>query len=224
MKINVDPAIKLSDILTSLSFLLAVLALIFTLQKDRVTSDRAQVTNARSLLSSGLGRLDRWGALSDSAFDEAQPALVQATEIWAKDGNVVVARDYLWRELNGIFQSVDRRILDEKLTSSYIDLYTLSRDMPDEYRMALNSLHDLSGKTRLSILSDTEEIVLSFEQRTGVRVTAEMGNLLRTAIVKDRQDFHDKFITITAALSRRILASLAKSDDDLLAELRSQRL
>jgi hypothetical protein len=134
MRVSFDPTIKLSDVITSLSFVLAVLALVYSQQKDRTAAEREQLAEARTMLSNCLSKLERWGELSVSVFDEVQPFLVQTTEIWAKDGDVVPARDYLWRELNSLFSSVDMKIKDDKISGAYIDLYRLSVDLPDAYR------------------------------------------------------------------------------------------
>jgi len=224
VNIGFDTTIKLSDLLTSLSFILAVVAFLYTHQKDRTTADREQISEARVILTNGLSGLERWGNLAESVFDEAQPNIIVTTEIWAKDGNVIMARDHLWRELNTIFQDVERKILDEKLSSAYIALYRISKDLPMEYRDVLTKLRQLSDETRRATLLDTQRAVLGFDQQKGERVTAQMGDQLREAIESNRMKYHDKFTEITASISARILNGVAKDDQDLLVSIRLQSL
>ena len=116
MKVSFDPTVKLSDVVTSLSFILAIFALIYSQSKDRQTANEQRLAEARTVLSIGITQLERWGVLSESIFDEVQPTLVQTSELWdEKGGNVIAARDYLWRQLNIIYTIASAKILDEKI-------------------------------------------------------------------------------------------------------------
>lgn len=64
---------------------------------------------------------------------------------------------------------------------------------------------------------------MSFEQKKGERITAEMGNQLRNVVAKDRREFDDRLAEITGSLSQVILSSLAKKDSELLAAVRDKR-
>lgn len=218
--ISFDPTVKLSDVITSLSFILAILALVYSQSKDRQTADDQRLVQARTVLSNGITKLERWAALSKSVFDEMQPTLVQTSEIWNEKNDVFAARDYLWRELNRIYTGVSTKILDEKISTAYIDLYRVSPTLPDNYRDTLDKLEKLAEKVRTDVLGDTEGAVLSFKDRRGERFTAEMGNALRAAVSRDRQFFNDREHEIITPLLQRIVSDVAKKDSELLAELR----
>jgi hypothetical protein len=216
MAASFDTTIKLSDILTSLSFLLAVLALVYNQMKDRQANNRARIAEARAVLSKGLAKLERWAALSESVFDEMQPTLVQASELWSgKEGDVIIARDYLWRELNRIYAGASAKILDEGLSTAYVDLYCVSKTLPEVYRTMFDDLSKLSQDT-----ADTESAVLSFEDEEGPRVTALMGNKLRAEVARDREAFKEGISRIMAPVLLNFASDVAKGDHDLLAGLR----
>jgi hypothetical protein len=221
LMISFDPTVKLSDVITSLSFILAILALVYSQSKDRRTADQQRLAEARTVLSSGITKLERWTSLSESIFDEMQPTLVQTSEIWnEKDGDVIAARDHLWRELNRIYTGVSTKILDERISTAYIDLYRVSSTLPADYRRTLDELEKLAKEIRVKVLADTEQAVLSFSHKHGERVTAELGNALRAEVSRDRQIFREAEEKLIAPFLQRIVSDVAKTDGELLAKLR----
>jgi hypothetical protein len=220
MRISFDPTVKLSDVITSLSFILAILALVYSQSKDRKTADQQRLAEARTVLSNGITKLERWTALSESIFDEMQPTLVQTSEIWNdKNGDVIAARDYLWRELNRIYTGVSTKILDERISTAYIDLYRVSPTLPGDYKRTVDELEKLAKEVKDKVLGGTEQAVLSFSKSRGERITSQMGNALRAEVARDRQTFRETEEEIIAPFLQRIVTDVAKKDGELLAKL-----
>ncbi len=224
MNVTFDPTIKLSDILTSLSFILAVLALVFSRQKDRTTARQAQVSEARTVLATSLRKLERWRDVAASVFDDMQPSLVQTTEIWAKNGDVAAARDYLWTEVNNILAGIARTIAREQIKVAHVELYRISHDLPNHYREALTALTQLSTRSMGRLMLETQAVVLSFTKAAPPWVTAEMGNALREAVAPLKVEFLEQVEQTLGPLRERILHSLEKSEADTWTDIRNRAL
>ncbi len=218
MRVTFDPTIKLSDILTSLSFILAVFALLYSQQKDRDSVWHERAAEARTILSNGAVKLNRWVQLSDAIFDDAQIELVQASEIWGKDGNVIGARDYLWRQWGRLFSEFHKKVVDEKIPGAYIDLFRINETLAKAYQDSLDKLTAIEKANEESMLLHTQQVVLSFGKGSADRVTAQMGNKLREVVAGDREKFTAQVAVIAVPLQRRIMDDIKQPDAQLLTK------
>src|SRR5712672_1543551 len=95
-----DRTIRLTDVLTSVTVIVSVVALTITWTKDRDTRVREQANHVRVAAADTLAKLERWKALQLSLYDDLQPAFVETSEMLSTDFNVIRARDQLWKKIN----------------------------------------------------------------------------------------------------------------------------
>jgi len=224
LKITFDPTIKLSDVITSLSFVLAVLALVLSQQKERSAIKAAQVSEARTVLSVSLTKLERWKDVSLSVFADVQPLIIQTTEIWAKDGNVEAARDYLWRELNQLIALVDRGIATEQIKVAHVSLYPISDSLPQRFRETIREMTNASDRIRTELILAMQDVVLGFQNVGDPRITAVMGNRLREVVDPLRHRLDVQTDALIEPVRQRILAGLGLDEDALWRASRERRL
>lgn len=224
MNITFDPTFKLSDILTSLSFILAVLALIFSQRKERSAIQAERVGEARTLLSNSLVKLERWRDVSTQVFDDSQPLIIHTTEIWAKDGEAGAARDHMWKELNVLFSAADKEIADEQVKVAHIMLYPLSASLPEQYRRALSALDAINASARNDLVLRTQDVIMGFDGAPRPWHTAKMGNALRAVVEPVQDRFREDVERVIAPLREGILSALGRSEGDLWRHLRERSL
>jgi hypothetical protein len=112
MSLIVDRTLKAGDVLTSLTIIVSVVALITTLTKERDTRTREQADRVRVAAAKTLAKLERWQSLQLSLYQELQPVYVDVSESLARRFDVVAARDYLWKQVNAQRVRIAARILD----------------------------------------------------------------------------------------------------------------
>lgn len=190
MKINFDPTLKLSDILTAFSFMLAVAALLYSFGKDRNVAEREKYVQARSIISSSLGQIIRWNDISGSIYIEIQPAIIEASQIWAKSGNITEVRDFIWQRTSSINTEIKRRIIAEKIRTAYIDIYNVDAQLAEKYDESYRKI-DAINDTHFALLrSNLQEVIAKFDKYKGDRFTSEMGNALRRVVDDNQKSFN----------------------------------
>lgn len=159
----VDSTVKISDLLTSISVLVAGLALTYAVTKDRILRKRQQADAVRTAAAEALVKLERWAELSRSLGTNIQALLIEASELLGTSRDVGVARDYLWKGLNGTQRDLasEQRNLD--IESAFVRLYG---HRPETYASLQTVLQDLRKYQHACfawLLQATQERVLEFQ-------------------------------------------------------------
>ncbi len=94
---QLDWSIKVGDILTTLTIIVSVAALVVTWTKDRNARETAQADIVRTAAATAITQLDRWQSLNSSLYQELQPEFITTSEMLSKQYDVTKVRDYLWK-------------------------------------------------------------------------------------------------------------------------------
>lgn len=79
-RLTFDRTIALKDILTSLSILVSIAALLFAWGQDRQIREREQADRIRAAAAETLAKVERWEELSLWFFQDIQPLYVETSE------------------------------------------------------------------------------------------------------------------------------------------------
>src|SRR5438876_1156154 len=123
MALTLDKTIKASDLLTSVTIIVSVVALVITWTKDRDVRVREQADRVRTAAAKTLAKLERWQILQLSLYDQLQPVFVETSEMLEKEFNVIGTRDYLWKQINAQHTSISAKVLEEGFETAYVDLF-----------------------------------------------------------------------------------------------------
>jgi hypothetical protein len=123
MAFALDRTIKASDLLTSVTIIVSVVALVITWTKDRDVRVREQADRVRAAAAKTLAKLERWQTLQLSLYDQLQPVFVETSEMLGKEFNVIGTRDYLWKQLNAEHTRISAKVLEEGFETAYVDLF-----------------------------------------------------------------------------------------------------
>lgn len=174
-----QPQVKVGDLLTAASVLIAGLSLAYAVMKERGLRRRAQADLVRTAAAQALAKLLRWFSLARSLEDEVQDVLVETSELVKASGDVTSARDHLWKGLNAAHRAVAARQREEDLESAYVQLYGRRPEAFESYRRGLERLEEAEQRNFAQLLEEAQEQVLSFRDKLRAYQPAQLGNLLR---------------------------------------------
>ena len=120
---KIEWTIKASDLLTSLTIVVSVVALLVSWTKDQDVRTREQADKVRTAAAKTIAKLERWEAIQLSLYSELQPIYVEVSEGLAKQFDVVTSRDLLWKRINTLRVKIAARVLDEAVETAYVDLF-----------------------------------------------------------------------------------------------------
>jgi len=187
MALQFDRTIKAGDILTSITVMLSVIALVLSLAKDRATRVSDQANRVRAAAASTIVKLDRWQAVQLSMYQELQPSFVELSEELAKQYDVVAARDKFWRQVNLARTRVNKQVLDEQLATAYADIVT---HFPTARTKVIGALAEISSVEQQStevFLAKAERAILDLKGKQATYQTPDLGNALREAATQSAQ-------------------------------------
>ncbi len=215
MQFTLKRQISFGDLLTPISILISLVAVLLTWQNERESRTKQYADSIRGSCSTVSAKLERWGTLAGRYFDDIQLALITASTETARTHKNLPARTDLYRGLKEAEGKASQRIVDEQLEIAYTELYAYvpalrppfekirqqitAAERGSHYRLE-HSLQDKINDKKLLKCSDS----------------SVMGNALRTEAWEEREKLDKEIQQITAALRANILKLINLTDRDLL--------
>jgi len=211
-----DATLKIGDLLTSASVLVAATALIVAWWKDRSLRRRELADKIRRAAGNTLARLERWQEIVLALFDDAQPLFVEVAQDLVGKYDVTAARDKVWRELNRLRLALRRELRSEEIETAYVDLYTYHPAARDNFRDAIRTIRLAEEKAFRGFLQGTQDAILSFEGKEAAYETAELGNRLRETATDWKATFDLAIEQATMPLQAFLVSIMWQSDGETL--------
>jgi hypothetical protein len=214
--LRVDWSIKIGDLLTMATIVVSVTALLISWSKDRDSRQKEQANQVRVAVGTAVAKLDRLQALHLSAFQELQPVFVDTGEMLTRDFNVVAARDFLVKSINGQRTKIVGKALDEHIETAYIGLFS---HFPAIRPLFLDTLRQLKGAEEEvlgAFLDATQREVMALRQRKADYSSAELERTLRGLAAEHRADLELKTNRILEPVRAFLLQVVTKSDSEIL--------
>lgn len=217
-----DWSIKFGDILTSLTILVSVAALLVSWSKDRTASETEQADLVRSAAARALTQIDRWQLLNLALYQQLQPVFVETSESLSQDFNVIRARDHLWKEIDARRTAISQKILDEEILTSYVSLLSHFPEARKQSISLFQQLNAIEEKTSSSFLEASQQDVLKLEERRDGYTSAMLGNALRTTAQTFKEKFRQETVIVITPAKEFLLDVIAKSNSDILGISRNR--
>jgi len=221
--------LQIGDILTSLTILTSVIAMLISYSQDRNLRIKEKADNYRQASALTIANVERWKILSLSLFQKAQPIFVETSNKIVKKNNnsinidkinkneIIIARDFLWENLNKIKTFTDQKIIDEKIEIAYVHLYSYH---PAIRNVIINTIELLTKKEDLmfnQLLADTEKNIVSFLNYDRNKYqTPLLGNKLRTTASAIQITYKKDLETVCLPLFNVLYEMIIASDKKLL--------
>ncbi len=213
---RVDWSIRIGDLLTMVTIIVSVTAMLISWSKDREAKQKEQADQVRVAVGTAVAKLDRIQALHLSAFQELQPVFVDTAEMLAKDFNVVAARDFLSKRINGQRTKIVEKALDEHIETAYIGLFS---HFPAIRPLFLDTLRQLKGAEEEvlgAFLDATQRELMALRERKADYSSGELERSLRGIAAEHRADLERKTASILEPARAFLLQVVTKSDSEIL--------
>jgi hypothetical protein len=181
MPLNLDWTIKVSDVLTSVTIIVSVAALLLSLSKDRDVKVAEQANRVRTAAAIAISKLDRWQALQLSLYRELQPDFVELSEVLAEHYDLQHVRDQLWKRVNATRTVIAQKVLDEQLGTAYSDLLAHFPAARRKLTEAFAQLSSVESGVNENYLGASEQAILALQGKEKIYTTPTLGNALRKA-------------------------------------------
>lgn len=213
---RVDWSIKIGDLLTMATIIVSVTALLISWSKDRDSRLKEQANQVRVAVGTAVAKLDRIQALHLSAFQELQPAFVDTAEMLAKDFNVVAARDFLSKRINGQRTKIVEKALDEHIETAYIGLFSHYPAIRPLFLDTLRQLKAAEEEVLGAFLDATQREIMALRERKADYSSGELERSLRGIAAEHRADLERKTASILEPARAFLLQVVTKSDGEIL--------
>jgi hypothetical protein len=220
MPVSIDWTIKVSDVLTSVTIIVSVVALLLSLAKDRDTKAAEQANRVRTAAATAISKLDRWQALQLSFYQELQPAFVELSELLAEQYDVQHVRDQLWKRANSARTGIAQKVLDEQLGTAYSDLLSHFPAARLKFTDAFAQLSVIESTVMESYLADSEQAILSLQDKQKIYTTTTLGNALRQAASKHRNELQTRTDAVIAPVREYLFHVISLPDSKIIGTSR----
>lgn len=216
MKVKFNTDVKLSDLLTTISVLLAIATFLTAWVKDRRLRTRQYADRIRGAAANALAAVERWKELSLRLFDDLQPVISDADVALTTSGDVIKTRDSFWRAVVAAQALVRRSALEEKLSLAYVDLYAYEPGVHARYVRTTNAIRQAIDVADQRILQETQADIVSMEGQAKPFRSAALGNRLRETVSRVSKDLTAEFERVTASFDASMLSLVSASDEAIM--------
>ena len=216
--------ITIGDILTFLSIIISVTALLNVWMKERQIRNKEQADKIRTAAAKTLAKLERLKELSLWYYQDIQPIFVETSEMLTEKFDVIVARDFLWKMLNITRKNTAQRILDEEIEIAYVELYGYYPAIYDKFVSTIEIFKNEEEIAFKDLILTTQKDILSFKDHRGEYETAMLGNALRESCNINCESFQKKIEKTLKPIHEILVDLISKSDEDILKRKISEEI
>lgn len=220
MPVHIEWTIKISDVLTSVTIIVSVVALLLSLAKDRAAKAAGQADRVRAAAAVAISKLDRWQALQVSLYQELQPGFVELSESLAEKYDVQHIRDQFWKRVNFARTNITQKVLDEQLGTAYSDLLSHFPAARRTFTDAFAKLSGVESAVTKSYLAKSEKAILSLEGKQKTYTTPTLGKALRKAATEHSDELLAKTEAVIAPVREFLFHVISLADTEILAASR----
>jgi len=220
MRLKLDWSIKVSDLLTSITIVVSVIALLISWSKDREAKLTEQANRVRVAAATAIAKLDRWQALQLSMYRELQPTYVEMSEILADRYDVQRVRDQFWKRVNVERTRIAQKVLEEQLGTAYSDLLSHFPAARDKFTDAFVKLSAVESAVTENYLGASEHAILSLEGKQKDYMTPILGNALRQAAATHSVSLQTESEAIIGPVREYLFKVISLPDSELISASR----
>ena len=148
-----------------------------------------------------MAGLDLWVDLALSLDDNLQDVFVKVSQELERTQDVDRARDMLWAETSRVHSIIVGAQLQERLQSSYKDLYGYGQDSYTRFDSTMEALKKKERELFKDLLTTTQNLVFSYRDKLAGYEPAELGNRLRDISKQSQATSDARVARGTAAVS-----------------------
>ena|SRR3989442_85196 len=147
---------------------------------------------------------------------EVQPIFVETSQLLAKSGNRVQARDYLIEQINKLQAAVYRKISDEKVVASYVEMYKYNPTFREYFSQMIDQLTTKQQSTFEDFVISMQEKVMRMKVAKVRGNTSYLGEILRNTSLAYRERYNGSLDGIVKPADEFLSRIITKSDAELL--------
>jgi hypothetical protein len=213
---NADSGVALKDILTAVSIIVSIVALLYAWYKDRLLKKKEYADRVRRAASLVTAKLERWRELALRFFEDIQPLITDADMMLTKEQDTIAARDFLWRGLVAAHAESSRRILDEQIEISYSELYGYDSRIRLLFSGTIQLLKQIEASMYNKVLYATQANVLNLEKAKSQIYSAQLGNTLRDSCGNIALELETAMDNVLNPFREEIMKFIEASDSDIV--------
>jgi len=207
--------ISLGDLLTPISILVSLVAVLITWENDRAERTKAYADGIRHSCSTVSAKLQRWGTLADRYFDDIQPVLITVAAETAQTHTIQPARRDLYRGLMDAEGKASQRIVDEQLEIAYMELYGYVPSLRPPFDGIRERITEAESDCHERLAAALQSKIMD-QKLLQSNDSKDMGNALRAEVKEERNKLDARIRAITDPLSSNLLKLINLSDEELV--------
>jgi hypothetical protein len=215
-----DKTLDVGNVLTSLTILISLGALLSALAKDRRARERELGDRVRAAAARTLGKLERWQQLSARLYQDVQPLFVDVSQKLHAELDAEAARDLLWRELATARAAAEQRIVDEEIESAYVELYPYHPSVQRRFTETMSRLKEIDAAVYFDFVEQTQGQILAYSGSPKDYTPALLGNDLRLESARAEHRLVTELEQAIGPVREFLVAVVSLSDKEIVSRTR----
>src|SRR5712691_1128693 len=137
---------RVGELLTSISVLIALLGFLYTWRKDRGLRTKEYADKVRAAAAMTLAKVDRCESLFLSFIHRIRPIFTEMNELLQQTKSPYACRDQFWKQMIAIRLSIYEQFSDEQIELAYAPLFAHQGEIYDLFKNAIEKAKQAEDK------------------------------------------------------------------------------
>jgi hypothetical protein len=212
-----DGSVKVGDLLTGVSVLIAVAVFLYTRRHDQDLSRQDYAERIRAAAGQTLSRLERTRSILDSFYELMQPAITETDENLVQTKNPIAARDFLWKRSYENKLSIMSACRAEEIEVAYAPLFGYDKHSYELFSAGVNAITAAFEHGFSAFLDPSQDATLG---QHAPYESAVLGNVVRRKADDARDEQRERMRTAARELETYLLTIVSAPADAIVAGVR----
>jgi len=137
--------------------------------------------------------------------------------------DVIKVRDYLWKTISNQLIEIERKVLNEKISTSYVDLLAHFPDTRAQFIDLFRTLNAIEERISESFLEKSQQDIMKLEKKEKNYTSAMLGNAIQTTTAQHKDELFTETTKAIGPVKKFLFNVIAKSNKQILDASRASK-
>jgi hypothetical protein len=207
---------RIGELLTSVSVLIALLGFLYTWRKDRRLRTKEYADKVRAAAAMTLAKVDRCESLFLSFIHRIRPIFTEIEDMSAKTESKDACRDQFWKQMIAIRLSIYKQFSDEQIELAYAPLFVHQSEIYDLFKNVIEKAKQAEDEFFWNLMGECQKAILGLPDQMQT-VSPVLANKLLDISTYYHKLYAQEFSSLLDEIRRFLRGIVTASDQQIVS-------
>lgn len=207
---------RVGDLLTSVSVIIALLGFLYAWRKDRKLRTKEYADKVRTAGAMTLAKIDRCESLFLSFIHRIRPLFTEMNELLEQTKNQEACRDHFWKQMIEIRLSIYKQFSDEQIELAYAPLFVHKHEIYDLFKGVIEKAKQVEDDFFWGLMGECQKAILGLPDQMQT-VSPVLSNKLLDICSYHHKQYAQQFSLLLDEIRHFLRGIVTASDEHIVS-------